>query len=391
MSEALGVNDNSDVYYTGTYWNDFEAVRRRINTRISGLPNLKWHEHFAHRTGRKFRRALILNCGNGWVERELVEHGLIAEGVGIDYSQALLDEADDAARQGRFPLTYRQGNINTDAFPPGEFDLVVNHAAAHHIAAIDRVFRQICQALPEDGWFVSFDYVGPHRNQYGLPAWEEAWRVNALLPPSLRQEMAYAPIPVMLQVDPTEAVHSELIVRTFERYFTAHELVPLGGAVAYPLLTHNANMFEAEDTPERDKWIEQILAADDRFLSSHPGSELFAYFAGTPKKSVLGQPDLLARWEEEETQREQHAVEHGGEYYPRGPLSATLIALDEQRARKASAEAESRTLQAELDAMRSRFAYAHARRLLDSKWVGALRHRPTVAALERRARRVVRG
>ena len=44
-------------------------------------------------------------------------------------------------------------------FPLGEFDLVVNHAAAHHIAAIDRVFREICRILPEDGWFVSFDYV----------------------------------------------------------------------------------------------------------------------------------------------------------------------------------------------------------------------------------------
>ncbi len=31
---------------------------------------------------------------------------------------------------------------------------------------LDRVFRQICRVLPEDGWFVSFDYVGPHRNQY---------------------------------------------------------------------------------------------------------------------------------------------------------------------------------------------------------------------------------
>src|SRR3984957_13545980 len=97
MSEAFDVNDNSDVYYAGTYWNDFEVVRRRINGLISGEPTRVWHEHFALETQRTFKRALILNCGNGWVERELVEHGLIAEGVGIDYAQSLVDEAAAAA------------------------------------------------------------------------------------------------------------------------------------------------------------------------------------------------------------------------------------------------------------------------------------------------------
>ena len=161
-----------------------------INTRISGDPTRKWHEHFARATGRTFERALILNCGNGWVERELVGSGLIAEGVGIDYSQTLLDEAAAAASaEAGMPLTYHQANVNTGTFPEGEFDLVVNHAAAHHIAAIDRVFREVCRILPDDGWFVSFDYVGPHRNQYRLDAWEEAWQLNHELPEPLRQDL----------------------------------------------------------------------------------------------------------------------------------------------------------------------------------------------------------
>jgi SAM-dependent methyltransferase len=388
MSEvALGVNENSDVYYTGTYWNDFAIVREKINASISGDPHVPWHEHFATATGRKFRRALILNCGNGWVERELVETGLIAEGVGIDYSQALLDEADEAAKRSGLALSYRQGNVNTDDFPEGEFDLVVNHAAAHHITAIDRVFRQVCRVLPDDGWFVSFDYVGPHRNQYGLDAWEEAWRVNQRLPEPVRQRMEYPPIPVMLVVDPTEAVHSELIMPTFDRYFAASQLTPLGGAIAYPLLTHNARMFEAQDGPERDSWIGEVLAADDRYLSDHPDSALFAYFAGTPKKEVLEQAGLLAQWESEERARERHAEQHGGEYYPRGPLASTLVALAEQRTHNAAAQARAEQLEGQLDAMRSRFVYAHARRLAESKWVGAARRGRLGSGLERRLRR----
>ena len=99
MAEAFDVNDNSDVYYADTYWNNFPVVRARINERISGDPDRQWFEHFAEVTGRVFRRALILNCGNGWVERVLVEHGLVHEAVGIDYSTDLLEERRGPRRQ----------------------------------------------------------------------------------------------------------------------------------------------------------------------------------------------------------------------------------------------------------------------------------------------------
>ena len=77
MTQSFEVNENSDIYYCGsTYWNDLEPVRRRINQRISGDPTVKWFEHFAQETGRTFKNALVLNCGNGWVERELLQYGL---------------------------------------------------------------------------------------------------------------------------------------------------------------------------------------------------------------------------------------------------------------------------------------------------------------------------
>ncbi len=386
MTASFEVNENSDVYYTGTYWNDFEVVRERINGRISGNPTRKWHEHLALETGRTFKRALILNCGNGWVERELVESGLIAEGVGIDYSQSLLDEAGAAARESGLPLTYHQANINTGSFPEAEFDLVVNHAAAHHIAAIDRVFRQVCRILPEDGWFVSFDYVGPHRNQYRLDAWEEVWQLNEQIPESFRQDLEYPPVPVMLVVDPTEAVHSELILETFRRYFTEDQVTALGGAIAYPLLTHNARIFTTEDEVGRSEAIERILQVDDAFLSEHPESTLFAYFAGQPKKDVLTQVDLLARWETEEAEREQRAQDNGGEYYERGPLATALVALEEQRALNAGLRVQREHLEAELQAMQSSFLYSRARRLVDSDWARTVRGNRMVAGLERRVR-----
>ncbi len=387
MAAAFDVNENSEVYYAGHYWNDLDAVSRRINQRISGDPTRRWFEHFGRVTNRVFRRALILNCGNGWVERDLLEHGLVEEAVGIDFSQPLLDEATAAAQRAGLRLTYRQANVNTDDIPEAEFDLVVNHAAAHHIAAIDRVFRRICRALPEDGWFVSFDYVGPHRNQYRLDAWEEAWRVNRELPPSLRQELDYPSVTAMVQIDPTEAVHSELIMETFGRYFVPREYAALGGAVAYPLLTHNARLFAAPADGERERWVERILLADDRFLSEHPESTLFAYFAGTPDKSVLGDDARLAAWTAEEEARERRAADNGGEYYDRGPLAAALVSWQEEHAQVESLRVQLARAQADLDAVRSSPLYAGLRRVLAAPATRRLRATRAVRSLERRVRR----
>jgi SAM-dependent methyltransferase len=380
------VNENSDVYYQGRYWNDYDAVVRMINERISGDPALTWYEHFAKVSNRTFERALMLNCGNGWVERDLLDSGLILEAVGIDYSEELLADARATAERGNLPLTYEQANVNAGSFPRQEFDLVVNHAAAHHIAAIDRVFREICRILPEDGWFVSFDYVGPHRNQYLPSAWEAAWELNEQIPESLRQDLRYPHLPTMLVDDPTEAIHSELILQTFHRYFTVRQLTPLGGAIAYPLLTHNAKMWEAADVDGRSEWVARILQADDRFLAENPDSSLFAYFAGTPDKSVLGRTRELSEWEATETERESRASRQGGEYYSRGALASALIARDADHWDAEQARDRVSQLESELHALRSGMLYSLTRRLLDANATRRLRANRWVAAVERRLR-----
>jgi SAM-dependent methyltransferase len=380
------VNENSDVYYQGRYWNDYDAVVRRINERISGDPALSWYEHFAKTSDRTFERALILNCGNGWVERDLLNSGLILQAVGIDYSEDLIKQARSVAAQENLPITYHQANVNAGVFPGHEFDLVVNHAAAHHIAAIDRVFREICRILPEDGWFVSFDYVGPHRNQYLPSAWEAAWQFNGQIPEGLRQDLRYPHLPTMLVDDPTEAIHSELILQTFRRYFTVQQFTPLGGAIAYPILTHNTKMWESRDEDAQAYWVGRILREDDRFLNDNPDSSLFAYFTGRPDKSVLAQRDRLSKWEVEEAEREDRASRSGGEYYTRSALADTFIALDAEYWEAARARARIAQLESELAALRSAPLYSSIRRLLNAETTRRLRGNRFVAALERRVR-----
>ncbi len=371
------VNQSFEAYYdVADYWNALDCTNRMFNRRISGDETISWWRHFARRTGEVFDRALILNCGNGWVEREMLDAGFIKEAVGIDLSDSLLNEAREAA--GDRPVRYTKMDINTEALPAdcGPFDLVVNHAAAHHVTRLDRVFRNICTLLPDDGWFISFDYVGPHRNQYSADAWDEAWRLNKALPDHVRQSMAYPLLDLFIEIDPSEAVHSELIVETLRRYFHVAEIVPLGGALAYPVLTHNANLFAATVDPgEREHWGQFVLDRDAEYLTDNPQSTLFAYFSARPNRDVLSDHEALASWAEAEDAREARATERGGKYYEPSMLNEVYWAL-------AVNERSNRELQRELQAIRGSYLYSHltrilqvpaARRVLQSRFVRSLR------------------
>ena len=382
-----GVNEDESVYYGGGYWNDLDAVARMFKQRISGrVLRGPWFHDSNVWNERTFNRALILNCGNGWVERQLVSANLVAEAVGIDYSNALLEEARRAAQDQGLPLRYHQMNVNSVDFPAEEFDLVVNYAAAHHIAMLDRTFREICRLLPEEGRFLSFDYVGPHRNQYTSEAWERAWKVNDELPPRVRQVMSYPHLPTMLRTDPTEAVHSELILETLHRYFHVERFVPLGGAVAYPLLTHNEALFALTDEAEQTKWVEYVLQADDEFLSEHPESTLFAFFVATPKKVALEQLDALGRWRKEENDREERAQRNGGEYYPRTALQDAYIRLIAESQETARLRDETLSLQGQLEDIRSDLLYSRLARLRESRLFTTIRKSRLARRLKGRLR-----
>lgn len=302
-------------YYRDRYWNEHPLVVEHLNRRATGVAHPGWMHHLLGlRDGRPFRRALILNAGNGWVERALVELGIVETAIGLELRPDFVAEATAAARAAGLPLEYRAGDINTDPLDDAGIDLVVNHAAAHHIARVDRVFRRIARLLPPDGTFVSWDYVGPHRNQYRARAWEAVHELHRRLPDDLRAPLEYPSLPAMLTDDPSEAIHSELILPTVQRYFEIDHLRLLGGAIGYPLLTHNAPLLDAP-RHRSDPVVQAILEADEADLAAHPEDNLFAYVVAHPDHGRLDDHEALARWTAEEDEREAAAAARGGRYY----------------------------------------------------------------------------
>ncbi len=325
------VNRDSSVYYATGYWNDLPQVEAYLHRRVSGDPAVPWYEHLRRSTGvTRFRKALVLNCGNGWVERELYAAGLFDEAVGVDISADLLETARKEAAAGDLPLRYYERDINTADFPEDGYDLVVNYAAAHHIAYLDKVLRKVCEVLPEDGVFASSDYVGAHRNQYPYASWSAAYDLNQSLPEEFRCDLRYPHLPTMIAGDPTEAIHSELILETTRRYFDVAEYAAMGGALAYPVLTFNSGV-HGSSGPARDAVVDRVVAADDAYTTAHPDSTLFAFFWGRPRKAVLSDEASLTAWTAEEEARESAAAGNGGEYYPLTALQALTQELETLR------------------------------------------------------------
>ena len=166
--------------------------------------------------------------------------------------------------------------------------------------------------------FASYDYIGPHRNQYPYEMWSAVATLNDSLPPQFRKELVYPHLPTMLATDPTEGIHSELIIEVMARYFDSHAFQAIGGALAYDLLNFNDAVHQASPE-ERAQVLETILAADEAFADSSSGRPMFAFFYGTPRKPVLDDVAQLAEWAAEEDEREARAARADGEYYERTP------------------------------------------------------------------------
>lgn len=316
MPEDFTIAADSSVYYQGRYWNNLYAVHHHLNRLATGDPAERWYTHLLrHNGGVPFAEALILNCGNGWVERDLLNLGVIKSAVGVDISEELLDEARQATAGDAF--RYDRMDTNEAQFPTDTFDLVVNHAAGHHIAYPDRVLRALAALLSPNGRFVCWDYVGPHRNQYTAGGWEAAWNLNRTLPERFRMDLRYPHLLTMIASDPTEAIHSELFRPTVERYFAIEHERALGGAIAYLLLTFNDAIHDAIaiGDPDVSAVIDAVLAADDAYTVRHPEDTLFWYAIARPRIEAIDD-ETLTRWTREEYERERRAAANGGVYYP---------------------------------------------------------------------------
>ncbi len=154
--------------------------------------------------------ALVLGCGEGWLDRALARSERIAQVVAVDFSEeALARAAERAAREG---LSHKVRHVPADLNRPeplgGPFDLVLAHDVIHHVRNLEGLFDR-------------------------------------------RQ-------------DPSEAVRSDEILPVLRARMKVLEEIPYGGSLLNPLLYEIVANFE--DGNEADEAILRQLCASEKVL-----------------------------------------------------------------------------------------------------------------------------
>jgi SAM-dependent methyltransferase len=307
------VQDAPAVSYYGVdrYWNELSGVIGHL-ARLSTDSEQGWWTRYVQDKycDAPCRHALVIACGNGWVERDIFDQGLAREIDAFDADPAYVEMA--RKDQGERNINYFVSDFRTFR-ASRQYDLIINHAALHHAAWLYRHCHELSRALAQDGILVNWEYTGTNRNQYDEDHVAYMARYNNSMPERFRTSRPLRPsLRLALEGDPTEAVHSSEIVHALENEFEIVERRDLGGGLAYPLLWNNIAEFERDDDEAR-RVLADLLAEDEEATRSGKIPNLFSFIIARPRtrrRSVRAAIDLHIR----EPVRERLA-EHTGDIY----------------------------------------------------------------------------
>jgi len=301
-------NLDSSVYYQGQYWNDIPRIAEYISETLTGDKNKGWIENFKEKYAeRPFNHALFLNCGDGRWEREFVDRKIVKKVTAFDISPDLIEKARDL--KGNRNIKYIVADANKVKFKKDSFNLVVNMAALHHVQYLNRLCLIIARSLKKGGIFISYDFVGPARNQYPLINYLLMKLVNLTLPKKIRKSpIGYPHLPTMLATDPTEAIHSNLITKTIYQYFDVFEKRDIGGGIAYELFTHNLNFSKGVNKSLHvNSSIDKVLSVDYFLTKLVIIPNFFSFILAKPNKNILKNLGKVKNLQRRENIREKYS------------------------------------------------------------------------------------
>ena len=272
-------------HYSDKYWNDLELVKKYKNKLSTDNENIHWIDDILNRFSEKlpFESVLIVGCGNGWLERMLYDKKIGKNFDSFDISEKYIQEAQENKKAR--PINYFIDDINNlQNIESQKYDAVFNFAILHHATEIDSAMKKLSESLNSDGLIFNEEYVGPARNQYNDEHLQKMLEVNSDLPEKFRSKHTLRPPLTNFRVEPSEAIHSDLVRPIFEKYFDVVFEREMNGGIAYQILWNNIKEFEDSDDSEAKKWLEYLLDKDFEFSKNKITPSLFWYGVGKSRK-----------------------------------------------------------------------------------------------------------
>lgn len=246
-------------------------------------------------------RWLSLGCGSGGQEMFAIEQQVCQQLDAYDISPESIAQATQTAQQRNLKnIHFHVGDFHTIPLPKHQYDVVMMGMSLHHVAELNRLLPRINQTLKQNGWFLVNEYVGPAQFQYKKKQLEIVADVLAVLPERLRYDYVQQqpksgyvmqPREYWFQVDPSEAICSDLIESALRRYFRVRTQRNYGGPLLNLLLEHIVGNFDPED--EGDITAVRLLGyLEHRLIQERVLDNHFAIFAAQPKSG----PHQLVSW-----------------------------------------------------------------------------------------------
>ena len=299
MSDNKKVSDYWGNFHTKERpklsWLESQEILDYVNTRVTGCKKTSWYKSFFN-SDQKYNRALIVGCGAGALERNLLKEGMFKECLGIDISPKSIDLAkDNALKQNLSNINYKVFDLERDDYIAlGEFDLIIVTMAAHHIINLRYMFKNLRKILNKrNGLIIINEYIGPNRfwhsdkvldiiNQI-LRCLDSSYKRNYLIDgKTLRNEYIRTPLEHFLKHDPSEAVRSEDILKYFSQYFNIIEQKNYGGQINHMLLTGIIQNFK--DTKEDNQILKLLMVFEELLEKYNVIQSDFSFIKAKPKK-----------------------------------------------------------------------------------------------------------
>lgn len=279
-----GTNIRNFSHYSAEFWNHLETVKKYLNKLCTDNENIDFMEDIKIRFTDflPFEDVLIVGCGNGWVERRLSDLGIAKHFDAFDISEEYLREAIEKKENRN--IDYFVDDINElNNIPNRKYDAIFNIAILHHAVKIENAIKKLSNVLKPNGLMFNYEYIGPAQNQYTDEHLAIMEKINSELPKRFQTNHSLRPPLQNFRVEPTEAIHSDLVKPITQKYFEMIFERNLNGGVAYMILWNNIGPYKDPADVEAQEVLKKILDYDLQYTKDEKVPVLFWYSVGIPK------------------------------------------------------------------------------------------------------------
>ncbi|MBS2023129.1 MAG: class I SAM-dependent methyltransferase [Deltaproteobacteria bacterium] len=262
---SKAATDDFRPRHQATNWMGHPEVQKHINQRCTGSVDRSWVDYFlsTYMSPRKVGSVVNLGCGEGALERWLIDLGFADSYTGYDISEECIRHANTTVGKMHPRAQFVCADLNQTPLARAAFDVAIFSHSLHHFENLESICEQVRASLRPDGFLLVHEFIGPSRMQWTDKQLALANRLFEALAPEQQIDISAAPrrvkrapaarmtIAEWLKCDPSECVRSADIIPVLEQHFEILERKDYGGTILQKLFENIMGNFSNEDAAHR--------------------------------------------------------------------------------------------------------------------------------------------